>query len=77
MHELPTPPTEDSSPASQTEEENSSLKELPLGMPPTKQQSWGAIIAIFIIIIMITVGAFYAWGKRTVQQQYPNQTVQQ
>lgn len=77
MHELPTPSTENLSDTSQTEEVNPSLKELPLGMPPVKQQSWGAIIAIFIIVVMIIVGAFYAWGKRTVQQQYPSSAVQQ
>ncbi len=77
MHELPTLPTEDSSSTSQVEEENQSLKELPLGMPPTKQQSWGVVIAIFIIVVMIIVGAFYAWGKRTVQQQYSSPTAQQ
>lgn len=38
--------------------------------PPTpKQQSWGAIIAMLIIILMIVVGAFYAWGKRVAKER--------
>ncbi|HFC10591.1 MAG TPA: hypothetical protein ENJ75_00095 [Candidatus Kaiserbacteria bacterium] len=28
------------------------------------QQSWGAVLAIFIILIMIVLGAVYAWNKR-------------
>ncbi|VAW32914.1 hypothetical protein MNBD_CPR01-180 [hydrothermal vent metagenome] len=28
------------------------------------QQSWGAVLAIFIILIMIVLGAIYAWNKR-------------
>jgi len=41
-------------------------------MPSTKQQSWGALISIVIIVLMIIVGAFYAWGERIAQnQQYP------
>lgn len=29
-----------------------------------KQQSWGTLIAIIIIVVMVVIGAFYAWGKR-------------
>lgn len=47
----------------------------PSQTPSTKQQSWGALISIVIIVLMIIVGAFYAWGKRIAQnQQYPTAT---
>lgn len=32
--------------------------------PSAKQQSWGTVISIAIIVAMVVVGAFYAWGKR-------------
>jgi len=34
------------------------------GTPSPKAQSWGAIISIIIIVLMIIIGAFYAWGDR-------------
>ena len=41
-------------------------------MPTKKQQSWGVVISICIIVLMIIVGAFYAWGKRIAQNEnYP------
>ncbi|OGG48407.1 hypothetical protein A3G63_00150 [Candidatus Kaiserbacteria bacterium RIFCSPLOWO2_12_FULL_52_8] len=40
---------------------------IPTVMPTPKQQSWGAVISIVIIVLMIIVGAFYAWGKRVAQ----------
>ena len=39
----------------------------PPSMPPLpspKQQQWGALVSMVIIVLMIVVGAFYAWGKR-------------
>lgn len=39
-----------------------------------KNQSWGAFIVIFLILAMIVLGAFYAWGERVSQQQ-PETTV--
>lgn len=42
---------------------------LPQGTPSPKAQSWGAVISIVIIMLMIVVGAFYAWGQRIAQQQ--------
>ena len=39
-----------------------------LGVPSQKAQSWGAIISIIIIVLMIVIGAFYAWGKRIAQE---------
>lgn len=40
-------------------------------MPSPKAQSWGAVISIFIIVMMIVVGAFYSWGKRIAEQTVP------
>ena len=47
-------------------------KELPMGepearlpgVPSASQQSWGVVISIVIIVSMIIIGAFYAWGER-------------
>lgn len=37
--------------------------------PPTiEQQSWGALISIIVIVLMIVLGAFYSWGKRISEQ---------
>lgn len=36
--------------------------------PVRKNTSWGAIIAILLILAMVVVGAFYAWGKRVAEQ---------
>jgi hypothetical protein len=44
--------------------ENTEEKLLPLGTPSPKQQSWGAVLSIIVIVLMIIVGAFYAWGQR-------------
>ena len=36
------------------------------------QQSWGTAIAIVVIVVMVIVGAFYAWGKRIAENHnYP------
>lgn len=40
-------------------------------MPSPKQQSWGALISIVIIVLMVIIGAFYSWGKRIAQEQIP------
>ncbi len=51
-------------------------EELLPGVPSSKQQQWGVLISIVIIVVMVIVGAFYAWGKRIAQeQQYPPSTV--
>lgn len=34
-------------------------------LPTPAQQSWGAMISIVVIMLMVVIGAFYAWGKRT------------
>ncbi|KKW42346.1 hypothetical protein A3I46_02075 [Candidatus Kaiserbacteria bacterium RIFCSPLOWO2_02_FULL_54_13] len=39
------------------------------GVPSQKAQSWGAVISIIIIVLMIIVGAFYSWGKRIAEEQ--------
>ena len=43
-------------------------KLLPVGVPSAKQQSWGVVISIIVIVGMIVVGAFYAWGERIAQE---------
>ncbi|MDD2657827.1 MAG: hypothetical protein PHD04_04195 [Candidatus Pacebacteria bacterium] len=42
---------------------------LPVGMPSPAQQQWGVVISIVIIVLMIIIGAFYAWGERIAQNQ--------
>ncbi|MBA3789450.1 hypothetical protein H0X32_03630 [Patescibacteria group bacterium] len=42
---------------------------------PHKNASWGAILSIVVILAMIVIGAFYAWGKRIAEEhplQQPN-----
>ncbi len=41
------------------------------GVPTPQQQSWGVVISIVIIVLMIILGAFYAWGQRIAQNQIP------
>lgn len=41
------------------------------GIPSQKAQSWGAVISIVVIVLMIIIGAFYAWGKRINQENSP------
>jgi hypothetical protein len=42
----------------------------PLIQPPTpRQQSWGTIVSLVIIVAMIIVGALYAWGKRIADER--------
>lgn len=38
------------------------------GVPSPKAQSWGTLISIIVIVLMITIGAFYAWNKRIAQE---------
>ncbi len=40
----------------------------PIGVPSPAQQSWGVVISIVIIVLMVVIGAFYAWGKRIAQE---------
>lgn len=44
------------------------------GIPSKKAQSWGAVLSIVVIVLMIVVGAFYAWGKRVAQDEYSTLT---
>ena len=39
------------------------------GTPSPKAQSWGTVISIIIIVLMVVIGAFYAWGKRIAQER--------
>lgn len=41
-------------------------------MPSQKAQSWGALLSIIVIVMMIIIGAFYAWGERISQNVDPN-----
>ncbi|MFA6503012.1 MAG: hypothetical protein WCT45_02010 [Candidatus Paceibacterota bacterium] len=38
------------------------------GIPSPKQQQWGVLISIVVIVLMVTIGAFYAWGKRIAEE---------
>lgn len=42
--------------------------------PPSKKKnsSWGVIIFIFLMLGLMVIGAFYAWGKR-ISQDRPSQ----
>jgi hypothetical protein len=40
-------------------------------LPSPKAQSWGAVISIIVIVLMIIIGAFYAWGQRIAQVNPP------
>ncbi|MDE1919794.1 MAG: hypothetical protein KGH56_03865, partial [Patescibacteria group bacterium] len=41
------------------------------GVPSPKAQSWGALISIVVIVLMVIIGAFYAWGKRISETNIP------
>lgn len=38
------------------------------GTPSPKAQSWGTVISIIVIVLMIIIGAFYAWGQRIAEE---------
>jgi NADH:ubiquinone oxidoreductase subunit 3 (subunit A) len=40
-------------------------------MPSAKQQSWGALISIVVIVLMIVGGAYYAWRDRAERAEQP------
>lgn len=37
-------------------------------VPSAAQQSWGVVISIVVIVLMIIIGAFYSWGKRIAEE---------
>ena len=43
-------------------------KTLHPGIPSPTQQSWGTLISIVVIVLMIIIGAFYAWGERIAEE---------
>lgn len=44
-------------------------------IPSRKQQSWGALISIIVIVLMIVVGALYVGSERVAQNvQHPSDT---
>jgi hypothetical protein len=49
----------------------STKSDLVLGIPSPKAQSWGALISIIIIVLMIIIGAFYVWGQRISEDVTP------
>lgn len=51
--------------------ETNSVEKEPF-MPSPKAQSWGTLISIVVIVLMIIIGAFYAWGERIAQNQSPS-----
>lgn len=46
-----------------------------LGVPSQRQQSWGVVISIVVIVSMIVIGAFYVWGNRIAEQQALTESV--
>jgi hypothetical protein len=38
------------------------------GVPSPKAQQWGVLISIVVIVLMVVIGAFYAWGQRIAEQ---------
>ena len=38
--------------------------EVAAALPTPTQQSWGTVISIILIVMMIIVGALYTWGRR-------------
>ncbi|MEJ0053776.1 MAG: hypothetical protein WDN10_03595 [bacterium] len=49
-------------------------RETPATVEPVrteKQTSYGALIAIVVIVAIVVVGAFYAWGKKIAERQAP------
>lgn len=40
-----------------------------IGVPSQKQQSWGLLISIVVIVLMIVIGAFYSWDNRIKQER--------
>ncbi|MFH1178710.1 MAG: hypothetical protein V1711_03260 [bacterium] len=53
------------------EQSSNSSPTVPSPMPSQKAQSWGTLISIIIIVLMIIIGAFYAWGKRITEENIP------
>jgi hypothetical protein len=38
------------------------------GVPSAKAQSWGVLISIVVIVLMVVIGAWYAWNQRIAEQ---------
>jgi hypothetical protein len=54
------------------------MDNVPSGQEPhsvNKNASWGAIISILVIMAMVVIGAFYAWGKRIDEEHTASQSV--
>lgn len=69
----PSTPSAPSQPAAPQTPANLNTPELPhvpekLLTPPQKP-SWGAVIGIVIIILVLTVGALYFWGAKLAEEE--------
>ena len=69
----PTQPAPQTPPAPQPAA-NLSTPELPHGPekllePPHKNSSWGAVIGIVIILLVLIVGALYFWGAKLAEEE--------
>lgn len=75
MDTTPTPPvTNTPAPVSATPTPTKPPALDPATLAKQKQASYGAIFIIVLILVMIVVGAFYAWGKRIALDQVPATT---
>jgi hypothetical protein len=45
------------------------IQDVSAKMPSTRQQSWGVVVSIVVIVGMIIMGAFYAWGERIAEER--------
>lgn len=57
-----------SEPLSKTPEVPSVAPPATPGVPSPQAQSWGTVISIVVIVLMIVIGAFYAWGERIAEE---------
>ena len=50
----------------------------PVVLPPAppKNAPYGALVSIIIILLIVIVGAFYAWGQRIAADRTPSPTVE-
>jgi hypothetical protein len=53
-----------------TKEEGTPVVEIKIEETVHRNASWGAIITIVVILVMIVVGAFYTWGQRVAEEHH-------
>lgn len=49
----------------------------PESIPIARNASWGVLISIVVILLMIVVGAFYMWGQRLAEVRAARASIQQ